>query len=72
MAMSRAIGARSVRSWPWIGMRPSLTSSSPAIMRSVVDLPQPDSPSNTTNSPLATANSNCCTTVTSPKRLTTF
>jgi hypothetical protein len=32
-------------------MRPSLTSSRPAIMRSVVDLPQPDSPSSTTNSP---------------------
>ena len=51
MAMSRAMGAMSVTSWPLMKMRPSLTSSRPAIMRSVVDLPQPDSPSSTTNSP---------------------
>ncbi|KGX54073.1 hypothetical protein Y024_5162 [Burkholderia pseudomallei TSV44] len=32
-------------------MSPSVTSSSPAIMRNKVDLPQPDAPRNTQNSP---------------------
>ena len=34
---------------------PSVTLSSPQIMRSKVDLPQPEGPTNTTNSPSATS-----------------
>src|SRR5205823_167026 len=51
MAMSRLRGARSVTSSLPIEMRPPLTSSRPAIIRSRVDLPQPDGPTRTTNSP---------------------
>src|SRR5260221_10930793 len=36
-------------------MRPEVTSSSPAIRRNRVDLPHPDGPTNTTNSPSATS-----------------
>ena len=37
----------------WIA--PDVTSSSPAIIRSSVDLPQPDGPTSTTNSPSPTS-----------------
>src|SRR5712691_3018592 len=50
MAMSRSFGGTSTTSSPAISTSPSLTSSSPAIMRSVVLLPQPDGPTSTTNS----------------------
>ena len=39
---------------PWIRMSPWLTASKPAIMRSVVVLPQPDGPTKETNSPFCT------------------
>src|SRR6266511_1533988 len=48
--MLRSLGGTSVTSSPPISTSPSLTSSSPAIMRSVVLLPQPDGPTSTTNS----------------------
>src|SRR5713101_7630852 len=48
--MLRSLGGTSVTSSPAISTSPSLTSSSPAIMRSVVLLPQPDGPTSTTNS----------------------
>ena len=51
MAMSRALGARSFTTVPSIATVPPVISSSPAIMRSSVDLPQPDGPTSTTNSP---------------------
>ena len=38
-------------------MSPALVASSPAIIRSSVDLPQPEGPTNTQNSPSATARS---------------
>ena len=50
MAMSRSRGGMSLTTCPPIAISPPLISSSPAIMRSVVDLPQPDGPTRTTNS----------------------
>ena len=49
--MRRCAGATPVTSRSPIKMRPALGVSSPAIMRSVVDLPQPDGPSRTTSLP---------------------
>ncbi|MET4761096.1 hypothetical protein ABH970_001468 [Bradyrhizobium ottawaense] len=48
--MSRSFGGTSLTTSPSIMMSPSLMSSSPAIMRSVVDLPQPEGPTRTMNS----------------------
>ena len=48
--MSLSFGATSLTSFPSIYSSPSLISSSPATMRSVVDLPQPDGPTSTMNS----------------------
>src|SRR5260370_19135146 len=53
MASPRLVGGSDVTSAPSIRMRPDVTSSSPAIRRSNVDLPQPDGPTKTTNSPSA-------------------
>src|SRR5258706_14627159 len=53
MAMPRRAGGRDVTSVSPISTRPALTSSRPAIRRSVVDLPQPDGPSSTTKRPAA-------------------
>ena len=50
MAMSRSRGGTSFTTSPPIQISPSVISSSPAIMRSVVDLPQPEGPTSTTNS----------------------
>jgi hypothetical protein len=51
MAMPRFAGGRSLTDLPSIIISPLVTSSSPAIIRSSVDLPQPDGPTKTTNSP---------------------
>src|SRR5262249_17177909 len=48
--MSRSFGGTSLTTSPPIVMSPSVMSSSPALIRSVVDLPQPDGPTRTTNS----------------------
>ena len=50
MAMPRSAGGRSLTSSPSNISLPEVTSSSPATRRSRVDLPQPDGPTNTTNS----------------------
>ena len=50
MAMSRSFGCRPFTTRSPMAMVPPVMSSSPAIMRSVVDLPQPDGPTSTTNS----------------------
>ena len=50
MAMSRSFGGTSLTTWSSMAISPSVMSSRPAIMRSVVDLPQPDGPTSTTNS----------------------
>src|SRR5262245_46441803 len=48
--MSRSFGGTSLTTVPPIVTSPSVMSSSPAIMRRVVLLPQPDGPTSTTNS----------------------
>src|SRR5690606_972761 len=57
MARPRRAGARPVASTPSIRMVPELTSSRPAMSRSRVDLPQPEGPTKTTNSPSAISRS---------------
>ncbi|OAX55347.1 hypothetical protein A5N15_10455 [Rothia kristinae] len=49
--MSRSLEGRSVASFSPMWMLPSVTSSSPASIRSTVDLPQPEGPTSTRNSP---------------------
>src|SRR6266496_852319 len=53
MAMSRSLGAIWLTTLPPMRSSPSLMSSSPAIMFSVVDLPHPDGPTRIMNSPSA-------------------
>src|SRR2546423_11029821 len=48
--MSRSFGGTSLTTSPSTAISPPVMSSRPAIMRSVVDLPQPDGPTRTTNS----------------------
>src|ERR1700693_5340105 len=71
MAMSRAFGGRPLTRRPPIQISPELTSSRPPISRSKVDLPQPEGPPSTTNSPAATFRSSARSTAVSPKRLLT-
>src|SRR6266508_2126929 len=66
MAMSRSFGARSVTSRPPTTMCPPDASSSPAIMRSSVDLPHPDGPTSTMNSPSSIRSDTSSTAVTPP------
>src|SRR5690349_5607954 len=51
MATSRSFGERSLTVSPSIFSSPLEMSSSPAIIRSAVDLPQPDGPTRIMNSP---------------------
>ena len=51
MAMSRSFGSSLLMGRPSKVISPALSVSSPARMRSVVDLPQPDGPTSTVNSP---------------------
>ena len=51
MAMPRLAAGTSFMRWPSITRSPPVIGSSPAIMRSSVDLPQPDGPTKTVNSP---------------------
>ena len=51
MAMSRSRGARSLTRSPPMIRSPSVMSSSPAIIRSAVDFPQPEGPTGIMNSP---------------------
>jgi hypothetical protein len=51
MAMSRSLGVSALTTRPPMAISPSLISSSPAIMRSSVDLPQPEGPTSTVNCP---------------------
>ena len=51
MAMSRSFGGRSFTTRSPIEIVPAVISSSPAMDRSAVDLPQPDGPTRTMNSP---------------------
>src|SRR5687767_9978629 len=53
-------------------MVPEVTSSRPATMRRIVDLPEPEPPTSTSSSPSATVRSKSSTTVTAPKVLRTW
>src|SRR5581483_1087595 len=66
--MSRCEARLNVTSSPSSRILPEDGSSSPAIMRSVVVLPQPEGPSRTKNSPSAMVNDEARTAVKSPKR----
>ena len=49
--MSRSFGGKSLMTWPSSVTCPDVIVSRPAIIRSAVVFPQPDGPTNTTNSP---------------------
>src|SRR5690349_5055338 len=66
--MSRARGGSWVTSCSPILIVPEVTSSRPAIMRSNVDLPQPDGPTRTRNSPLAISSDTPSTATTPPEK----
>ncbi len=55
MAMPRSFGSISVTRWRSIQTSPLVTRSSPATIRSRVDLPQPEGPTITINSPSDTS-----------------
>src|SRR5438045_5115695 len=64
--MSRLRGARSVTSRSPMEIVPAVTSSSPASIRRSVDLPQPDGPTSTRNSPSWISSETSSTAVTVP------
>src|SRR3954447_11284417 len=66
--MSRARGGRSVTSRPPIEIVPAVASSRPAIIRRSVDLPQPDGPTRTRNSPLPIVSETPSTATTPPEK----
>src|SRR5215470_12942002 len=69
--MSRSLGGTRLTTLPPIAISPSEISSSPAIIRNSVDLPQPDGPTSTQNSPSAIAMSTPRMTCVDPKCLCT-
>src|SRR3989475_8170338 len=71
MAMARCFGAPPSTRRPPMAARPPESSSSPAIIRKSVDLPQPEGPTSTQNSPSSTPMSTRCTTSVEPKLLRT-
>src|SRR6266511_3640965 len=70
--MSRLRGGRSLTTVPAIAISPPLIASRPAIIRSNVDFPQPEGPTNTTNSPEPIARSTPWITSLLPYDLTTL
>ena len=69
MAMSRSLGGMSLTTRSPISTVPPSGRSSPAMTFSRVDLPQPDGPSSTANSPFSTVRSMPFSTSTGPNRL---
>src|SRR3954452_17446153 len=67
MPMPRSLGSSQVTFLPPMKIWPSETSSRPAMQLSKVDLPQPDGPSSTMNSPSATSRVSFFSTSTEPK-----
>ncbi len=65
--MSRSFGGRSLTRFAPIRISPAVISSRPAIIRSRVDLPQPDGPTSTVNEPSAMSMSTPCRIAVSPK-----
>ena len=61
MPSPRVLALAWVMSLPSSSMRPLVTASNPATICSVVVLPQPDGPSNDTNSPFCTVRFMDCT-----------
>src|SRR6185503_18847187 len=72
MAMSRFSGGRSFMRLPAMITSPAVARSRPAIMRSVVVLPQPDGPRRQTTSPALTERSASLTATNSPYFLVIF
>ena len=66
MAMRRCAGGVSVTSVSSMKHWPAVISSSPAIILSKVDLPQPDGPSSAVNEPFSTLRLRSGMTVTAP------
>ncbi len=66
MAMPRRDGGTSLTSVPSICRSPDVIFSSPAIIRSSVDFPQPDGPTKTISSPVEISRSISLRTSTSP------
>ena len=71
MARSRSRGGTSLTTLSSIRISPAVGSSSPAIIRMVVVLPQPEGPSRTTNSSSATASETASTPTKPPQRFET-
>ena len=71
MAMSRSFGGRLLTTRSPMRISPAVMFSSPAIIRSKVDLPQPDGPTSTTNSPSPIEMSTPWMTSVAPKALRT-
>jgi len=67
--MSRSLGSTSLTTFEPMEIAPAEISSRPAIMRRRVDLPQPEGPTSTQNSPSSTATSTPCSTSVEPKLL---
>jgi len=72
IAISRALGATLLTIRSPIIMSPSVISSSPASILRLVDLPHPEGPTKTRNSPSSISIVRSLITSTSPKRLKTF
>ena len=71
MAMSRAFGGTRLTTRSPMRISPDVMFSSPAIMRNSVDLPQPEGPTSTTNSPSPMFTSTPWMTSVAPKALRT-
>ena len=72
MAMLRSAGLTPLMGRPLMKISPEVISSSPATMLSSVDLPQPEGPTSTRNSPSSTEMLVSWSTCTEPKDLVTF
>src|SRR3954466_7512219 len=72
MAMSRAFGATLFTTRPPMAISPAEMFSRPAIIRSSVDLPQPDGPTRMTNSPSSISTSTPWSTSVTPNVLRTL
>src|SRR6478752_6638510 len=70
--MSRSFGSTSFTTLPPMAISPPEISSRPAIIRSSVDLPQPEGPTSTANSPSAISTLTPRITCVPPKCLWTF
>src|SRR5229473_2057316 len=71
MAMLRSFGGTRFTTRPAIAISPAVKSSSPAIIRSMVDFPHPEGPTSTTNSPWAISRSIAWITAVLPYALAT-